>query len=429
MDIKTHKLEKNTDPGAVAAAVRERDFGLSDVEADVRAILDDVRARGDEALAELTLKFDGASIPRGGIETGGPEAAAALASLDAPLRTALEKACARVKRFAEASLPADWSIEQEPGLTVGQVHRPLETVGIYVPGGRFPYPSTVIMTAIPARVAGVNDIILCVPPRADGTVDPAVLAAASLAGGCRIFKVGGAQAVGAMAFGTASIPRCQMIAGPGNVYVATAKRLVSHLVKVDLEAGPSEVAIICDEASVAASAASDMLAQLEHDPMAVAVLLTDSEQAMESVEKELAAQGDGLEGRCDLVLCGNIDACLALANELAPEHLELMLDGAANLLPRVTTAGCVFIGEESPVAFGDYLAGPSHVLPTGGAANRLSGLRAEDFTRIMNVVRYDEEACGRDSADAIALAELEGLARHARSVDIREGIHQRSAEV
>ncbi|MHB8896832.1 MAG: histidinol dehydrogenase, partial [Candidatus Geothermincolia bacterium] len=280
-------------------------------------------------------------------------------------------------------------------------------------------PSTVLMTGIPARVAGVGGLVFCAPPAQDGTINTVTLAAAALIGGCRVFKVGGAQAVAAMAYGTKTVPRCAMIAGPGNVYVAAAKRLVSETVKVDLEAGPSEVVVFHDGSFGIETAALDMLAQIEHDPLALAVLVTESPQVTRAVTDLLTESSGDVTGQVDVVLAADRVLSIAIMNELAPEHLELMAEDAARMLPGITAAGCVFLGRHTAVALGDYIAGPSHVLPTGGAAARLSGLRAEDFTHVMNVISYTREALDCDADDAATLAGMEGLTRHARSIEAR----------
>jgi histidinol dehydrogenase len=416
-----NKLRMSDEPSAVKAAASVR-AGLREASEAVetaRDIVARVRSEGDDALLELTLELDGAQLQAGGLEVGVAEREAALRSLAGETRDALDAAAASIKEFAERSLPQAWSFEPRPGVTVGQVRRPLQTAGIYVPGGRFAYPSTVLMAGIPARVAGVKQVVFCVPPSKDGSVEPTTLAATALVGECRVFKVGGAQAVAAMAYGTATVPRCQMIAGPGNRYVAAAKKLVSGDVTVDLDAGPSEVVVYGDGSSDARSATADLLAQLEHDPAAMAALVTESAGLMGSVEEELESSGKEMEGTVVLALSASREASMAFINEVAPEHLELLLEDAANVLPGVEAAGCVFLGPLSAVAMGDYVAGPSHVLPTGGTAKRLSGLKAEDFTRVMNVIAYTREGFEADAPAAVLLAELEGLGLHASSIRSR----------
>jgi len=428
MFVNSSKIDEMSGVGSVARELRSAADSTEDMTASVAAIIDAVRARGDAALVEMTEQFDGVRFEAGGLEVSRREVDKALTSLEAPARAAMEKAAGRIKAFAEKSLAQDWSYQPEPGVTVGQVRRPLERVGVYIPGGRFPYPSTVLMTGIPARVAGVDEIVFCVPPGADGSVNPVTLAAAGLVGGYRVFKVGGAQAIAAMAYGTETVPRCLMIAGPGNRYVAAAKRIVSEYVTVDLEAGPSEVVIYADDSAPPEYVAADLLAQLEHDPLALAVLVSSSADIIGEVRRSLEAV-EGAEGSVTLVLCATAEQCVELANALAPEHLELMVDDAAKLLPSIRSAGCVFIGSASAVALGDYVAGPSHVLPTGGTASRLSGLRAEDFTHVMNVISYTSDGLESDAGAAVTLASLEGLAGHARSVEVRRNGPDQQAEV
>jgi histidinol dehydrogenase len=429
MMITTHEINRQEDVSELVGRLREVGSAGDDVTGAVRAIIDDVASRGDTALLELTERFDGVSVDRGSIEVPVPECEAALEALDSPTRSALEKATGRIKAFAARTVPSDWTFEPAPGITVGRVSRPIGTVGIYVPGGRYPYPSTVLMTGIPARAAGVRELVLCVPPAADGSPHKATLAAASMLGDCRVFRAGGAQAIAAMAYGTQTIPRCDMIAGPGNRYVREAKRLVSDIVTVDLEAGPSEVVIYLDGSAEPHFAAADLLAQLEHDPLAVAVLISERSDVLQRVRGALDPEASTVDGTVSLVLSSGREVSLALMNAMAPEHLELMVEGAEALLPLVRSAGSVFLGPWSAVALGDYIAGPSHVLPTGGTARRLSGLSASDFTRTMNVIKYTREGLEADAADATALASAEGLGNHARSVEIRRTFEAPGVEV
>lgn len=424
MIITTHDISRQEDVRKATASIRSGLTADPEVVETVQEIIDDVRAIGDGALIDLALCFDGVNLDRSELEVTAAERQAAWDSLKSDVREALELAESRIARFARQGLDADWMIETSPGLSVGQVQRPLEAVGIYVPGGRFPYPSTVLMTGVLAREAGVGEIVFCVPPSA-GPGAGATLAATTLVGDCRVFRVGGAQAVAAMAFGTETVPRCGMVAGPGNVYVAAAKRLLSGIVSVDLEAGPSEVAVFVDSTVDISFAVADMLAQLEHDPLALAVLVCESEEVLQSARAVLEGMVEGLsgeevpEGNVNMVGCSGRELALEFLNELACEHLELMVEGASDLLPDIRSAGCVFVGPYSAVALGDYLAGPSHVLPTSGTASRLSGLKVSDFRRTMNVVSYTEEGFRTDAPEAVLLARLEGLSSHALSLDIR----------
>lgn len=420
MMINTHKFTTKDDMRARADSLRRSLRPLEDVEKDVAALISDVRARGDEALVELTERFDSVRLEPDSLEIPREKLEESLASLADAEREALEIAAERISSFASKSIAPDWTSEPAPGITVGQVTRPIEPVGLYVPGGRFAYPSSVLMTGIPARAAGVTDIVFCTPPGEGGYPSPLVMAACAVVGSCRVFRIGGAQAIAAMAWGTQTVPRCRMIAGPGNAYVAAAKRLVSADVTVDLDAGPSEVAILVDDATDPAFAAADMLAQAEHDPSSLAVLVTESPEALAAVRASLEDAGP-IDGECHLVRCASREQSLELLSALAPEHLELMVEDAANLLPSIKSAGAVFLGQNSAVALGDYIAGPSHVLPTGGTASRLSGLSAADFLRRMNVISYTAEGLEKDVGTAWILATMEGLDNHALSVILRTG--------
>ena len=421
MMINTFEIENPGDITRVLALVRGSSVIPAEVLASVREIVDDVRLRGDQALLELTERLDGARLEVGGIEVTAGERKRAWDSLDGDAKSALEKAADRISSFARLGVTADVEMEISPGVRVGQYARPVDSAGLYVPGGRFPYPSTVLMTGLPAREAGVKNIAYCVPPDGDGSINPSTLAATVLVGDCRVFRAGGAQAIAAMAFGTRTVPRCMVVAGPGNIYVTAAKRLLAHVVSIDLEAGPSEVAVLADGSADLSFAAADMLAQLEHDPLSIAVLVSDSNDVLEEARGvlERMSESDDAGGAVSLVHCGARELAIAFLNALAPEHLELMVDDAASLVSDISAAGCVFVGPYSAVALGDYIAGPSHVLPTGGTASRLSGLGARNFTRTMNVVGYTREGFARDAGPAGVLAMLEGLEKHAISIDIR----------
>lgn len=419
-----YEIDGKEDIAGVVGALREGGRTPASVLATVAEIIDNVRARGDEALIEYTRAFDGVELDPGSIEVPAEDRQGAWGSLDEDAAGALEKAAGRIAFFAREGLGSGWNREVAPGVSVGQVRMPLESAGLYVPGGRYPYPSTVLMTGIPAREAGVRSIAFCVPPGEDGDVNRMTLAATWLVGECRVFRVGGAQAVAAMALGTESVPSCAIVAGPGNVYVAAAKRMLSDEVSTDLDAGPSEVAVYMDGAANVSFAAADVLAQLEHDPMACAVLVSESAEVLESALAVAAGMSDGLgsgspTGGVNLVRCASRGLSLEFLNALAPEHLELMVEDADDLVGEIRSAGCLFVGQYAAVALGDYIAGPSHVLPTGGSAARLSGLSAADFTRAMNVVRYTREGFEEDAPWARLLAGLEGLSKHAMSLDIR----------
>jgi histidinol dehydrogenase len=425
MMITTFEVSKQEDISEVLGSLRGATAIPAGVVAAVQGIIDSVRERGDAALLELTEKFDGALPEAGRLEVTDAERREALASLDRPTREALAKAESRISQFARMSLAPEWEAELDTGLKVGQLQRPIPSAGIYVPGGRFAYPSTVLMTGVLAREAGVGEVAFCIPPAGNGSVHPSTLAATGLVGKCRVFRVGGAQAIAAMALGTETVPAVRMIAGPGNVYVTAAKRLLASVVSIDLEAGPSEVAVYADASADLSFAAADLLAQLEHDPVSLAVLVSESPEILETAAGVLAgisSEGgitDESEGSVNLVRCGSRRLAIDFLNALAPEHLELMIERTDQVVPAITSAGCLFVGPYSAVALGDYVAGPSHVLPTGGTAASRSGLSAQSFRKTMNTIRYSRQAFDADAEEAALLARLEGLERHALSVDIR----------
>lgn len=395
------------------------------VEEVVERIIEDVSTRGDAALLDYSKSIDGVELSASMIEVRAADRLEAWRSLDDSTRTILKRAESRIADFAKKSLPSDWHLEHEQGMVLGQTTRPLAAAGIYVPGGRFPYPSTVLMAGIPAREAGVPNIIICAPPTDNGEINRITLAATTLLPGCRVFRIGGAQAVAAMALGTETVPACNLVAGPGNIYVATAKRILSDVVSIDVEAGPSEIAVYVDEKTNLSFAVADLLAQLEHDPQAVAVVISESAVAIERIESlaaGLAAESGYTEpgGSIIAVEAATPALSLALINELAPEHLSIMTDDAREKVERIESAGCIFIGEYSAVALGDYMAGPSHVLPTAGTARRLSGLNAASFLKTINLVEYTDNSFQNDAMATKRFAEIEGLKSHAFSIEVRQ---------
>jgi histidinol dehydrogenase len=396
----------------------------------VDLIVEAVRQRGDEALLFTTEKYDGFKAKSAReLVIARHEFEAAERALAPPARAALLYAAERIERYHAASMPKSWRITDEHGSVLGQEIRPLERVGVYVPGGRAAYPSTVLMTAIPARVAGVHDVVLVTPPAADGSVNATVLAAAQIAGVTEGYRVGGAQAVAALAFGTPTIRRVDKIVGPGNIYVALAKRRVFGDVGIDMVAGPSEVVVIADAAADADWVAADLLAQAEHDPMARAVLITDAEPLLHAVAAALERQlarlprraiaAEALETHGALVRVPTLDDAVDLANRLAPEHLELLVQAPQPLLGRVRHAGAVFVGGQTPEVVGDYVAGPSHVLPTAGTARFSSPLGVEDFVKRASVIEYSRSGLAAAWPHLATLTELEGLAGHGRAVEVR----------
>jgi histidinol dehydrogenase len=395
--------------------------------AEVSRIVRDVAARGDAALVEHVRRLDWPDATPERFEVPREEIDTAYDSLPDDQRRALVKACERVRRFHERCLPRSW-IEREAGRTLGQRWMPLRRVGIYVPGGT-PLPSTVYMCAAPARVAGVDEIVMVVPSKPDGSLIPLMLAAAREAGVDRVFRVGGPQAVAALAFGTETIPRVDKIVGPGNIYVTLAKREVFGQVGIESLPGPSDVLVISDGTVPASWVAADLLSQAEHGALSSAVLCTPSAAHAAEVRAELVRQTGDLERGAEareslaqrgaLVVCRDLDQCVAVANAVAPEHLEVLTKEAEALSAGLRTAGAIFLGAHTPEPVGDYLAGPSHVLPTEGTARYASPLGVEDFMRRSSVLEYSPGALTEDGRDIITLAKAEGLTAHARSVSIR----------
>ncbi len=394
----------------------------------VGRIVDDVARRGDAALFEYTFRWDGHPVTAVTVEASPRERREAAGQVAPEDMAILRLAAERIERFHVRQRQEGWSVSDEKGVELGQRILPLERVGIYAPGGSASYPSTVLMTAIPARIAGVGEIVLVSPSR-DGQLNPLIAVAADLAGVTRIFKIGGAQAIAALAFGTLSIPRVDKIVGPGNAYVATAKKMVFGQVAIDMIAGPSEVVVIADGTGAAAFAAADLLAQAEHDELAGAVLMTPdgayARAVADEVDRQLAAlpRGDiaarSIEAYGAAVVTRDLDEAVALANRFAPEHLELMVEDPQGLLPGIRNAGAIFMGMFTPEALGDYMAGPNHVLPTGGTARFASPLGVYDFIKRTSVLAFTRDALGRYGAQTGRFAELEGLGGHGRSVLLR----------
>ncbi len=386
-------------------------------------IVRDVRERGDSALLDYTSKLDGVMLDS--LELSKAEISKAHQMVDKKLISALQLAADRIRDFhlvcKERLSAGFW------GEGLGRQVRPLDRVGIYVPGGTASYPSTVLMTAIPARVAGVREIIMTTPPNKDGTIPPLTLVAAGIAGVDRIFRVGGAQAIAALAFGTESIPKVDKICGPGNIFVVLAKKLVFGSVAVEGLAGPSEIVIIADETADPRLCAADLLAQAEHDAQTFIALITVSSRLAKDVATEIKRQLQSLQRKTIvskavsngvIAIVDSLDEAIELVNLCAPEHVSLMVKGAAGYTDRIRNAGCIFVGD-CPAALGDYIAGPSHVLPTGGSARFGSPLGVEDFLKATNIIALDSRTSGSLSEVAIAIAEAEGLSGHARAIKIR----------
>ncbi len=415
--------------GSTAAArslerLARRQSGGPDVEPAVRRILESVRKKGDRALLEWTHKLDGVRLRRRDLVVGEREIDRAAASVDPSVRRALERAHTRIARFHRLQRQRGFE-RREPGLRTGMRVTPLRRVGVYVPGGAAAYPSTVLMNVVPARVAGVADITVVTPPSADG-IRAEVLAAARMAGATRIVRAGGAQAVAALAFGTETVAAVDKIVGPGNIYVATAKRLVFGTVDIDMVAGPSEVLVVADSSATPEYVAADMLAQAEHDPLAAAVCLTTSLSVGRRVAVELERQLCGLERRDvarrslrrygTILHVASLERAAELANEIAPEHLELMVRRPRRVLPSFTNAGAIFLGPLSAETLGDYAAGPNHVLPTGGTARFASPLGVYDFVKRTSIIEVGRGGLAGVGPTAACLAEAEGLTAHAAAV-------------
>jgi histidinol dehydrogenase len=411
------------------AQLRSRQGTLpAEVEQTVRGILDAIRTGGDTALFEQTERLDGVRLDAASVQVKSEEVEAAYAALAPASLEAINTAVSRVRAFHLRQLRPSW-FSEEDGAIVGMVVRPLDRVGIYVPGGTAAYPSTVLMNAIPAAIAGVAEVVMCTPPRRDGKVADAVLVAADLCGVHAIYKAGGVQAVAAMAYGTASIPKVDKIVGPGNVYVAAAKRLVFGQVGIDMIAGPTELLVIADEEADAAWVAADLLSQAEHDPLSSAMLLTPSQQLAAEVVDEVTRQVALLPRRQiaeaslkqfgAAVVVKGLDEAAAIANEVAPEHLELLVKDPWGLLPQIRHAGAIFMGSASPEVVGDYLAGPNHILPTGGTARFASPLSVADFQHQSSLIAFSRQKLETLEPTLVELARLEGLEAHARAASIR----------
>ncbi len=413
--------------GVVAALARPHAATDPDAVARVAAIVDEVRRRGDAALLDFTKRFDGVELRPEELRVSEDEWETA--TVPPRFQAALAEAARRIEAFHRHQLPRSWWVRDEHGSLLGQQVTPLDRVGCYVPGGTAAYPSTVLMNLIPARVAGVRDLVVVSPPGGEGRVPAAVLAAARLAGATEVYRVGGAQAVAALAYGTATVPAVDKIVGPGNLYVALAKRLVFGDVGIDLVAGPSEVVVVADQTAEAAHVAADLLAQAEHDPMARAVCLTDDAALGARVVAAVGRQCRGLpraaiaeaaiRSHGAVVVTRDLDEALAIANRLAPEHLELAVADPFAWLPAVRHAGAIFLGVHTPEVVGDYLAGPNHVLPTGATARFASGLSVEDFIKRSSLIHYTPAGLRAAWPHLAALAEAEGLHGHSEAARIR----------
>ncbi len=394
----------------------------------VSLLLADVRERGDAALRDITLRFDGSRMER--FEVSAEEFAAAEAAVSPELRAAMEQAAQRIEAFHRAGIAQPYAVETAPGVVCERIIRPIARVGLYVPAGSAPLPSTALMLGVPARLAGCREVVLCTPPRKDGSADPAVLVAAQLTGVTRVFKLGGAQAIAALAYGTASVPKCDKIFGPGNSYVTEAKQQVAQngAAAIDMPAGPSEVLVIADAGADAAFVAADLLSQAEHGPDSQVLLVSDSADLIDKVAEEIDLQlarlpraeiARGALASSRLIQVDALEDAFAISNAYAPEHLILALREPRTWLDKVEAAGSVFLGDYTPEALGDYCSGTNHVLPTSGAARAYSGVSVTSFQNFVSVQSADRAGIAAIGACAVVLAEAEGLDAHANAVSLR----------
>ena len=403
---------------------KEEELNITDV---VKDIIYSVKMGGDKTLKKYCELFDGKAPEN--LEVTAAEMEAAFNRVDSSLIKTMEKAAANIREFHSKQLREGFKIEKAGGVVMGQKVTPIEKVGIYIPGGTASYPSTVLMNCIPAKIAGCREIVMVSPPTCDGDISPVILAAAKIAGVDRVFRAGGAQGIAALAYGTETIPKVYKITGPGNAYVAEAKRQVFGIVDIDTIAGPSEVLVIADKNTNPAYAAADMLSQAEHDRLASAVMITDSRELAEKVAGEIEKQIESLprkeiaeasirnNGR--IIIAENLDMAVELANELAPEHLEIDVDNPFDYLDRIENAGSVFLGRNCPEALGDYVAGPNHTLPTGGRAKFSSPLSVDDFIKKIQFSYFEKSALEELKDDIRTFAQAEGLEGHGRSIKVR----------
>ena len=403
---------------------------ISSIVSTVRTIIDDVKEEGDKALLRYTEKFDKVCLTPAKLRVSKNEIKEAYKKLDEKQITALRKAADNIASFHTKQLRTKWTMQIFEGVTLGQVTRPLESVGVYAPGGKASYPSSVLMCAIPARVAGVEKIVVCSPPGKSGDINSALLVATDIAGVREVYKVGGAQAIAAMAYGTNTVQSVDKIVGPGNVFVTAAKLEVNRDVAIDVPAGPSEVLVIADETANASYIAADLLAQAEHDQQAWAILITTSEALAVKVKKEVYNQMKSLS-RIDIIKSSlqkgglivtvqDIEEAIEITNMIAPEHLQIQTKKPNEVFSKIRNAGAVFIGGYSPVSFGDYASGLNHVLPTAGYAKIYSGLSSLDFVKTMNFLQCNKEGYRNLRETAVTIAEMEGFDAHAKAVSIRE---------
>ncbi|MBP7100445.1 MAG: histidinol dehydrogenase, partial [Leptotrichiaceae bacterium] len=399
-------------------------FSYDDVNETVKNILENVKKRGDKALLEYTEKFDKVKLDL--LEVTNDEIEYAYKTIDEELLEVIKYSHDNIKKYHEKQVRNNFIMSEDNGVILGQIINPIEKVGLYVPGGTASYPSTVLMNAIPAKIAGCKEIIMVTPPNIDGSISPSILASAKIAGVDRIFKVGGSQSIAALSYGTESIPKVYKIVGPGNIYVSMAKKMVYGEVSIDMIAGPSEVLIIADNSANYVHVTADLLSQAEHDKLAACILVTTSEELANNVEKELEKQlkelpreeiaRASIENQGRIIIVNNIEEAIYVSNFVAPEHLELAVENPFELLPKIKNAGSIFMGHNTPEPLGDYLAGPNHTLPTSGTAKFSSPLSVDDFIKKSSILYYSKEALEKVKDKVIKFAESEGLDAHAKSI-------------
>lgn len=422
------KLTQDTRKNILENLLKRSPNNYGEFEGRVNAIIEEVRAKKDEAVFSFTKQFDGADINASNILVTEEEIKEAYEQVDETLLTVIRKALVNIRKYHEKQVQNSW-FTTEDGIILGQKVTPLEKAGVYVPGGKAVYPSSVLMNVLPAKVAGVDKIIMCTPPGKDGKVYPSTLVAAKEAGVDEIYKVGGAQAIAAMAFGTESIPKVDKIVGPGNIYVALAKKAVFGYVSIDSIAGPSEILVLADETANPRFVAADLLSQAEHDEMASAILITTSQEVAEKVSEEvekLTAElsrkeiiEKSLEQYGYILVADNMEDAIDAVNEIASEHMEIVTKDPFHVMTKIRNAGAIFVGEYSSEPLGDYFAGPNHVLPTNGTAKFFSALSVDDFVKKSSVISYSREALEPVYKDIASFAECEQLTAHAKSIKVR----------
>lgn len=423
------KYDDNEGKKLVEALLSRSQLEHGNVQEIVNGIIADIKVNGDKALFEYTKKFDKFDVNNDNVLVTEDEIKEAYNKVDADLVRVIKKSAERIAAFHEKQKMNSWLEPSKNGEMLGQLIRPLQRVGVYVPGGKAAYPSSVLMNIIPAKVAGVEEIVMTTPPSADGKISPTTIVAADIAGIHKIYKAGGAQAVAALAFGTESIPKVDKIVGPGNIFVALAKRSVYGYVNIDSVAGPSEILILADESANPQFVAADLLSQAEHDELASAVLITDCKELAEKVQIEAENQTNRMERKeiikksqdnyGAIIVVNNFDEACDLCNQIAPEHLEISTKEPFSLLPKIQNAGAIFLGHYTPEPLGDYMAGPNHVLPTGGTARFFSPLSIDDYIKKSSIISFSKEAMQELGPDVVKFAEAEGLTAHANSIKVR----------